>query len=287
MDTMLQTRPAGAGVALLLLGGFAVQPARAQSADTPTWRSFNVRYLDVREAEILIWDVCAEIDEDECDVRSSGESRRGGGTLQVFGDRATQERAARMLADRDVAPPTTPFQIILVRGSRDGSGMPADLSENARRALEDITGFLPFTRFAVLDTAWLRTSERARVSLSGPDGERWDAELSVRQPSAGQLLIDRFELDTPLPPGAPTPPAAPSPPAAAPAAPGPAGRPGRPAPAAETPREAPPAPAFSRSRSLLSTSFAMKSGETVVVGTSAIAGSSEAVIVLLTALPAR
>ncbi len=156
-------------------------------------------------------------------------------------------------------PPTYMVQVDLVVASDSGSGDLADLPAVARRALEEVDERLPFASYRLLDTALVRTSRGARTRLRGDDDRGFLAIFSVGgEPPESRLTVRSFELHEIVLRPAPAPPADPE--------------------SAGTAVE-------STTRHVLSSSFSVPAGETVVVGTSRLDGVDGALIVLLTALP--
>ena len=151
--------------------------------------------------------------------------------------------------------PTYAFQISLLLAEIDGSGSYEGLSNNARKALEDLRDFLPFDSYRLLDFAWLRTSVRSSARVQGPDGRTFKLTLNLGglrdDDDSSKIYISNFDLrettDVNLD--------------------------------AEN-------GLLRRPQELISTSFGMEEGETVVVGTSRLDGDQRALVVLLTAVPA-
>ncbi len=179
---------------------------------------------------------------------------------------ASRLPAAAADADR----PTRAFQVSLLRagvavpaGSEGSAGSegPAGsersagsegLSENVRKALEDLQDALPFGSYRLLDAVWLRTSVRASARLRGPEGQPWELTLHLagrHSADASQIFISSFALRDLS--GVNADPAA-----------GP----------------------LQASRPLISTAFGLAEGETVVVGSTGLAGGGS-LVVLLTAVP--
>jgi hypothetical protein len=153
---------------------------------------------------------------------------------------------AQLLAERDLPPASQKFEVILLAAARTGTTS-GDLPAHAARALEDLEGFLPFSSYRLLDTGWIMTSGHASVTLG--DAGSFDAKLSfMGDPTAGKLLVEHFVLshrDFDRVEGHVI---------------------------------------YSDERLILSSSFGIDVGETVVVGSSKLDGGDEAVVVLLTAL---
>jgi hypothetical protein len=142
-------------------------------------------------------------------------------------------------------------------GPGEGDPLPAPVA----KAVADIKDFLPFRQYRMHDAAVVRTAnlEPARVQLQGP-GSTYTGLLRYQlEPGGTRLNFSEFVLiqaqEVPRPPRA--------------------------GPRNGTP--APPAP----SREVISTGFSIDVGETIVVGTSRLGGSGSALVLVLTALPAR
>ena len=189
-----------------------------------------------------------------------------GAAAQTAPTPAPQPRSAPRSAEAPTPQPTAgrtfTFQLVLLVADTTGPNRYENVPANAQKALEDVKGFLPYTSYRLLDLAWMRSSGTAEAQMSGPDnrslsaGIRFHAEpsepdrieirrLVIVEPQRTPMLLEAPRSD-----GAPT--------AMAPAPP---------------------------IRPLLETSFGMKAGETVVVGTAKLDGPSKALVVLLSALP--
>ncbi len=162
----------------------------------------------------------------------------------MFADPATHQRVANALAERD-RPVTLTLQIVLLVAELEGGGTPADLPANARAALADVQGLLPFRSYRLVDMAWVRARDNAQASLAGPDGAPCYADL-VFQTSGEDIDVRAFGLECDLL-----------------------------TPVAAAVREG----AGIQRQRVLTTRFAMKVGETVVVGTSRLDGDDEALVV--------
>ena len=150
--------------------------------------------------------------------------------------------------------PTQLFQIILVRGSAAGPEEIVGIPANAAKAIRDIRDFLPFRSYRILDSGLLRGGEGpAKLRVDGVAPQQYDVSIVWQRLSPGKLLIRRFVVHAVRRPGT---------------APLPRGV----APQAERP--------------VIDTSFSVDVGETIVVGSSKL-GGSEALLVLLTAMPNR
>ena len=156
------------------------------------------------------------------------------------------------------------MQVVLLLGGTEGPSSYEQLPNNAQQALSDIQDFLPYTSYRLLDTALIRSAGIADGRLSGPNGEDYRVQMHftpLGEDDSPRLLVRRFELNarttrvTTL------------------------DRAGD-AYAKAADAVAPPA-----GRSLISSSFTIEPGETIVVGSSTLRSSTEALIVLLTAIP--
>ncbi|MEM7350579.1 MAG: hypothetical protein AAF657_07220 [Acidobacteriota bacterium] len=148
---------------------------------------------------------------------------------------------------------TYSFQVSLLLADTTNGVEFEGLSKNAQKALEDLRDFLPFKSYRLLDFAWLRTSHRSSARVQGPEGKTYELKLQLGlEPNedSDRLFVAGFDLS-------------------------------------DTSRDPEPtnAPLIRRQRSLISTSFGMQEGETVVVGTSRLEGDQRALVVLLTAVP--
>jgi hypothetical protein len=240
--------------ALLLLASLAAPAAAAQGGDgsPPYGNRYLISHLDLHAAELLAWDLCPQ--KERCKV-SSTMTGEGVKVLEVLADAATHERIVQALAREDAAPPTQVFQLHLLEGSTAEAGAtPADLPAGARKALEDLRGFLPYKSYRLLDAAWLPTTGGVQARLVGDGGASYQAELRFKRVGdrkENRLFVEFFRLHeegTSLAlkdaQGNPRPP-----------------------------------------RQLITTSFGLDIGETVVVGTSRVDGASDkAFVILLTAV---
>lgn len=253
--------------ALLLLAVPLAAAAPRQEEATPKpsatyGNRYEIRFMDLHAAEVLAWEQCA--DKERCKVTAlavSGDPARKG-YLEVSADTSTHERIARALARQDATPRTQTFQVILLAASAKAGASATDLSQSAQKALNDLRDFLPYKSYQVLDSTWLRTTQTAEGRLVGRHGMGYSLRLRFRPVGGAEdknLFVEIFRIDE---------------------------EPGMPRPSAEAkPGEAALAPRAPRD--LIDTSFGLKEGETIVVGTSKLDGSDEALVVLLTAVPVK
>jgi hypothetical protein len=273
MKMKMKKNPCVRSFALALLLALAALPLAASPAQESTPQPmpistsrFEIRFMDLHAAEQLAWDQCSN--KERCQISASafvsndpsarwvGETLKG--FLDVRADTATHERISRALAKADAAPLTQSFQVLLLAASARPANGP-EVPEAARKALADLRSFLPYKGYQVLDSSWLRATQDKVTEgrVVGRDGAGYSLKLRFRITASEELFVDAFELNE---------------------------EPWAPSPAPEGSKEgkarAPHAP-----RDLISTSFSLKKGETIVVGTSKLDGSDEALVVLLTAVP--
>ena len=146
------------------------------------------------------------------------------------------------------------FQVVMLRGSRKGADDTEGLPKSAEKALADLRDFLPFKHYQLLDSAVVRMAYgmNGEVMMT-PYQVKFSYERKNDKISIWWFTVlpaKKIELPTP-PPGYHGEALAPE-----------------------------------AIKPLITTSFQMDRGETVVVGSSKLNGD-EALVVLLTALPAR
>lgn len=242
---------------LLCAAGAAAQaPAPRAENDPARFRTvrYEIHYLDLHAAEALAWDQCPATIKDRCQVSGASTQDSRLKYLEVYADAPTHERIARALLKADATPHTQVFQAVLVAASNHPGGAAPDLPPGAQKALADIRTLLPFKSYEQLDAVFLRTTERVDGHLAGRDGRRYGITLRFRSggEDGKQLFVDifRFGEEATFPPEQ-------------------GGKKGPP----RNPSE------------LISTSFSLQQGETIVVGTSRSGDGDEALVLLLTAVP--
>jgi hypothetical protein len=250
--------------ALLLLPGalFAAQlPPPQAPRDFGTVR-YSIRFMDLNTAQVLAWNQCDKKEDCRIVALAVGGDSNLKGYLEVDAHPSVHEKIARALAKEDAVPLTQSFQVLLLAaGSRAGNSA-LDVPANAQKALNDLKGFLPFKSYELLDAVWLRATQDRTVQgrIAGRGGAGYEVRLRFRNvgnPEDKNLFFDTFHIRDE--PRTPRPPVAGSSDASSLA----------------------PQPI----RDLISTTFGIKIGETIVVGTSKVNGSDEALVVLLTAVP--
>jgi hypothetical protein len=145
------------------------------------------------------------------------------------------------------------FQVVLLIGSSEASGDVGDVPENATQALDDIRGFLPYQSYKMLDVGIFRSDGHYSGMLNGPEGN--DFRVSFRFSAQGggdpkTLFVNAFDLTDVTPPS----------------------------------KQIRLSGAPEVTRDLLQASFSAEVGETVVVGTSKLNGTGNALLVLFTAI---
>lgn len=261
MNRLSRTLSTALLLAAALAGAVQAQEGQPKSRKSEAYGSrYEIRYLGAHAAQALGWDQCAAENATECNVRVFTEQGEKTATtvLEVFAPRAVHEKISRALLRHDAGPETQTFYVVLLAASPKPSATPANLSAGANKALQDLQGFLPYRGYQVLDTALLRGTRELTGRLVGQDGLGYVMEIRFQQPGGPEsksLYVQSFYLgeEGPVPVG----------------------------PAVPNRKQEVRAP-----RQLIRSSFTVQEGETLVVGTSRIDGTDEALILLLTASPA-
>jgi hypothetical protein len=240
-------------LALLAAPLAAKQPEKqpeppASPKDTQDVR-YEIRFMDLHAAEVLAWDQCVQ--KERCKVASLTAPVEKRKYLDVRAEPAVQEKIARALAREDRQPRTHGFQILLLSASLKPGGGGAEVPANVRKALADLKGFLPYKSYEVMDTAWLSGTQDRGMEAKLVDRQGAGYQVILQFHDAGSaadraLFVDVFRLRA-------------------------------------EPFKVPGTPETRPGGSLIDTSFGVKEGETIVVGTSKTTGSNEAIVVLVTA----
>ncbi|HEX4953471.1 MAG TPA: hypothetical protein VF017_08770 [Thermoanaerobaculia bacterium] len=249
MNRSRSPRSTWLGLAALLLAAATMsRPASAQiqppAPPDHFDRMYLIRYLSLPEAETLVWEQCPKEGRAVCRVTSAGRNEVAP-YLMVDADAATHAKIARALMEKDGVPRTHTFRATLLVASREG-GKSGAIPEAIRKVVEDLKGFLPYASYRTLDTVTITTSRGGSVKASGPDGLPVDVRIFMNSQVGDQLEISGFEVQAL---GAST---------------------------AEDGR--------AKGRKLIESTFSMRIGESLVVGTSALDGGQEALVVVLTAV---
>lgn len=210
-------------------------------------RTYDFDILEHEAAEAMAWEACPPEGRDYwCRVNTASPR-----TMTVTADAETHAKIAAAIAEAETVPPSQVFQVILLQAENNGDTGLSKIPAQARQALDDARDFLPYTGYQMLGTALLRTDARARSIVNGPDGNDYSTSLTYRNSVTAEghrLVVRQFALDKLMSTRSGT---------------------------AEEGIETVP---------ILGTSFSMKPGETVIVGTSKLEGADRALVVLLTAV---
>lgn len=229
--------------ALILVFGM---PLHAQDDGGPALsRTFGFDILEHEAAEALAWEACAAVGADHRWCRVDVASPR---SLTVTASAEIHSMIAAAIAGAESVPSSQVFQVILLQAENNGDAGLGKIPSQARRALEDAREFLPYSGYRMLGTALLRTDGRARSIVNGPDGNDYSASLTYHDSvttDGHQLVLRQFALDRLVSARA----------------------------SSEEAIERLP---------VIGTSFSMRPGETVIVGTSKLEGADRALVVLLT-----
>jgi hypothetical protein len=224
------------------------------------------------------------------------------GSTQATGAAATPQPARPITpwsirpAQGDASSLTQGFSVVLVLGDLQGGSTPDNLPAAAKKALADMKDFLPYKSYRLLDSEWLLGSTNVATRLRGVDDQEYALNMMASAPRDGSKgLYVSFQLreTEPARTTATSAEAAVererrlveqiarargtgSQNAGAGAGVGVGVGVGSGVGSGVTPR----ASVF-----IISTSFTMDVGETVVVGTSRLRGGEKALIALLTAVP--
>jgi len=158
------------------------------------------------------------------------------------------------------ASPSYMFQTVLLLGSSEGSSDLSGIPANVAGALEDVAQFLPYKSYRMIDTSIIRSAVEARGRLTGLSGQEFELEFRFQDVDADSLFVKGFSIDTLVPEAQDR-----------------VVTEGK-----KTKLEHQP-PRWVR-KSVIATSFTVEIGETIVVGTSKLNGSGQALIVLFTAV---
>lgn len=254
MTLSTKARRFGIRALALLLLLIASTDLRAQPGRNVHNTSYRIGFLGSHAAEVLAWGQCPEESRDACAI----DTRAADGKLflNVRADAATHERIARALAEKD-RPLTQTFQItLLAAGNRRGAAG-SEMAPAVQKAVDELRELMPYASYEVLDSLWLRgtAGDLMRGRLMGRNEIGHEMTLHFRAlggPGSQDLFVDGFSLTE---------------------------EPGNnlqmPGGGSRGPRR------------ILNTSFGLKSGQTIVIGTSKLDGGEESLVVLLTAVPAK
>jgi hypothetical protein len=227
----------------------AADTADIPSPETIVPRIYRVSHLDLRDAALLAQQRCLnEYPPEGCAYAIEGQHWFRFLTTSEMHDQITA-----LLEENDRMPASLNMRVVLLVADNTQRSEP-DLPEAEARALDDLKQFLPYKGYRVLESGWVHTKGRGELRL-GVD-PTYLAEIDLRgerAPGDPSVHVRGFRLVTEIP--------------------------------ATVITDSGVAQESFRSMEILSTSFTMDIGETVVVGTSKLNGDDEALVVLLTSQP--
>jgi hypothetical protein len=227
----------------------AAETEDALSLEETVTRVYRVSHLDLRDAALLAHQLCLNAyDSEHCGYSIEGQNWFSYRTHPEMHDQITA-----LLKSNDRLPASLNMRVVLLVADNNQRPEP-DLPDAEARALDDLKQFLPYKGYRVLESGWVRTKARGELRL-GTD-PLYLAEIDLRgdrSPGDRSVHVRGFRLATEIPTTVIT--------------------------------DSGKAQESFRSMEILSTSFTMDVGETVVVGTSKLNGDDEALVVLLTSQP--
>jgi hypothetical protein len=156
------------------------------------------------------------------------------------------------------------YLVLLVADNKPGpaGGGVEGLTAGATKALKDAREFLPFKSYRIQDSVLIRSVDRATARVEGPDGAQYSANIRTAfnnaQRSAGLAAAGLRPNATP-----------------------------EMSVSFDLLGTYVNSNGEQKTTTVISTSFSMEVGETVVVGTSKVRGTDQALVVLLSALPGK
>lgn len=243
---------AAAAVSFLILAAspvFAQEKAidlGVQVGEHSVARVYRIQFGDLHDAMMSAHQIClAQPGKRQCEYRPTGRT-----WFTYWTDPPTQERIAAEIERLDRTPASLNFRLTLLLAG-DDSQIDPNLPPQEKRALADIKKFLPYKGYRLLDAGWIRSGERAELRLGTEPTFEMEMHFEWNSASGGrEIQVDRFQLTIPH---------------------------------EFHSNSAGKVVLSSLYRKLIQSSFSMKVGETVVVGTSKLNGGQEALVVLLTA----
>ncbi len=229
-----------------VLSLFALADTLSAQSQSLISTTYTLRFLHGNAAGVLAFEQCPDELQRYCRVISSGPR-----FLTFLAPVEVHTQVARLLSERDSTPDTQTVQLILLVARREGPSDAGLIGTAAQRALDDIQQYVPYKSYTLLGTALIRTTGKASSRVAGPDGRAYEAALQVERlgDDAGKLYVQQFELKE------------------------------------LQERRAHPSEGKDDATPVLSTSFALDVGETVVVGTPKLSDGDQTLVVLMTALP--
>jgi hypothetical protein len=139
------------------------------------------------------------------------------------------------------------FHLVVLLADNKLPSQTEGLNAATTKALKDAKDFLPFKNYRVVDTVLVRAITRATARVEGPNGARYSANIQSRPGSPTDSSKLNIQFSL---------------------------------------ASISYSGADEKHSTVIDTSFAMDVGETVVVGTSKLQGTDQALVLLLTAVPA-
>jgi hypothetical protein len=88
------------------------------------------------------------------------------------------------------------FSVILALGDLQGGTPARDLPPAASKALADMSQFLPYKSYELIDARWILGSPRSTSVIRGPENREYELELRTATRSDSEVQID-FNLRDP------------------------------------------------------------------------------------------
>ncbi len=108
-------------------------------------------------------------------------------TASVFAQASSDQQSS--------GPETSLFQIVLLIGDKEATDSSNDVPENARAAIADISKFLPYKSYRMVDTALIRSEGESRGLMSGPDDHSYQYTLRHGRSNHGpEIHVKSFGL---------------------------------------------------------------------------------------------
>jgi hypothetical protein len=82
------------------------------------------------------------------------------------------------------------FSVILALGDLQGGTPARDLPPAASKALADMSQFLPYKSYELIDARWILGSPRSTSVIRGPENREYELELRTSSRSENEVQID-------------------------------------------------------------------------------------------------
>ena len=88
------------------------------------------------------------------------------------------------------------FQIVILIGSKEVTSSSTDVPANVRKALDDISQFLPYKGYRMVDTALIRSAGEGQGLMAGPNDHDYVVRLRYTKSlnKAGRIFVKEFQL---------------------------------------------------------------------------------------------